>query len=137
MKNYVPTLEYIKNLANFIKFSDNPIPNSGEISTTFTTEIIESETNKIEQQYLYFGLELPTEENGLPYIPPKDLIAFRVIVKLINSFLGESEKLKIYREELWRNEKEFKDHCSYFTSTNSIGSITSGFVPMNRTNTIP
>lgn len=137
MKIYVPTLEYIKNLANFIKFSDNPIPNSGEISSVFTQELIDSETNKIEQQYLYFGLDLPTQENNLPYTPPKDLIAIRVIVKLINSFLGESEKLKVYREELWRNEKAFKEHCSFFTSTNSTGNITSGFVPMNRTNTTP
>lgn len=133
--SYIPDLNYIQKTANFLKIEENAVPQSGEIPDDYAQEILNQNTEYVQQQFAYFGLSLPTDTNKIPVLPARNLIAYRTIVDLMDSYLNDSERTQYWREKAARTETEFKEACQYYTAQKSAGSITAGVVGAPRVNT--
>lgn len=132
---YIPDLDYIQKTANFLTISETVVPKSGEIPADYAQQILDQNTEYVQQQFAYFGLSLPTDTNNIAVLPARNLIAYRTIVDLMDSYLNDSERTQYWREKVARTETEFKEACQYYTAQKSTSSITAGVVGAPRVNT--
>lgn len=130
-----PDLAYIQNKANFLTFEEEPAPNSAQISKSYAQSVIDKNSKYVESQFAYYGLTLPTAENNLAVLPAKDLIACRVILELVDSYMGESERSQVWRSNVKDADNAFREMASFFTAQRSQAQITAGFCPARRINT--